>query len=752
MALASAHDIMHGAFARAVAPRRPMLVSQWAEKNRRLSDKGSAEPFPWRNARNPLQIEIMDCASARSKVTDVVAILPIQFGKSEMEMNIVGYTMMENPMPIIVALPSEVSLNKLIDQKINPLIDETPALQNVLVSLNSRETSNRRTFKDFEGGQLYIEHAGAPVRLKSTSAGMVLADEFSSFANELKSGDDPEDMLDGRTTTYMRAKRFKVGTPETVGNCRLTDQWDKSDKRRFHVACPDCGHAQPLVWAGLQWTEDLSDVWYCCRACASVIREHQKTDMIADADRRSRINGEPGIGWVPERPEISRRGYTANGLYYPAGLGLTWRQLAEKFVESVGDPAKLKTFINDRLAEAWEDASARKVKDTLLRDRAEPYRLRTAPHGVLAITAGVDTQDNRLAVTIQGWGRGLVNWTLDYVELPGDPAEPEVWNALTDLLNRPLQHACGAMVRVEATAIDAGGHRTEDVKHYTRQRLVSRPMAIFGSKNANAPVLAGPKLADVTWNGKTDKHGAQIYQVGTTDIKHRLYAWLGGDAEKEQADRRMHFSDELEAMWFGGIVSETWNPRSGRYEKKRGSPRNEPLDTWVYAYAALHHKDLRLHRATVADWDARERRLKENAEALGVRVADSRETAPPAPAAPDDVSRESTAPAIPPPPPPPMTVRSVVFALVGMAERHRGEAPSDETLEQWSGATAGGQDGDARLHLELLESLKSAAGIPSALPRELLDRARRYLSGLPVAYNMGGRKRPLRGTRSKGVQ
>ena len=46
----------------------------------------------------------MDCFSARSPVTDVIALLPIQFGKSEVEMNVLGYTMCENPMPIIVAL------------------------------------------------------------------------------------------------------------------------------------------------------------------------------------------------------------------------------------------------------------------------------------------------------------------------------------------------------------------------------------------------------------------------------------------------------------------------------------------------------------------------------------------------------------------------------------------------------------------------------------------------------------------------
>jgi phage terminase large subunit GpA-like protein len=37
--------------------------------------------------------------------------------------------------------------------------------------------------------------------------------------------------------------------------------------------------------------------------------------------------------------------------------------------------------------------------------------------------------------------------------------------------------------------------------------------------------------------------------------------------------------------------------------------RNEPLDTWVYAYAAAHHPHLRLDRLREPDWASREARL-----------------------------------------------------------------------------------------------------------------------------------------------
>ena len=764
MALASAHTVLFGAFSRAVAPRKRTRASQWPERHRILSPKASAEPGPWRNSRNPLLVEVMDCASASSPVREVVALFCIQFGKSEVEANILGYTMTENPMPIIWALPGEVSMNKIIDQKLNPLIDETPAIQQVLVSLNSRETSNRRTFKDFEGGQLYMEHAGDPKRLKSTSAGLVLADEFSSFANSLKTGDDPVALLRGRFTTFQRHKFFMVGTPETEGACRLTEQWQQSDQRLFHVACPDCGHKQPLIWAGLQWTPDVGECWYSCRECGVGIHEHQKTGMIADAFRRSEA-GDKTIGWVPGNPSAKMRGYRANCLYYPVGLGPSWLELAREFLEAVNDPAKLKTFVNDRLAEAWEDAASKNLKDHLLRDRAEAYRLRTAPHGVLAVTAGVDTQDDRLAVVILGWGRGLTCWVLDYVELQGDPADDAVWAALTDLLNRPIQHACGAMVRPEATAIDAGGHRTEDVKHFTRQKRIRRAMAIFGSRNANAPVLGKPVWADVKRDGKVDKKGVQTYQVGGIEITHRLYAWLGNDAEKEPVARKVHFSHDLDDAFFGGLISEVWNPRKGRYEPRRGRRahadngqvmrvyRNEPLDTWKYAYAAAHHHELRLHRHTAADWDAREKALLQSAAALGAPAMDSRGTSP-LPAAPEavpadtsvpDVPRESNAGA-----PPVQNVRAVVFALVGMAERQRGASVPADTMAAWQQAHAAGPDERALL-LELLAALANFHHEPSALPADMLDKARRYLAGLPVV-NPGARKAVRRGVRSRGVQ
>jgi phage terminase large subunit GpA-like protein len=597
--------------AKGLRPKKVLTVSQWADQKRHLSAKQSAEPGRWRTERNPLLREPMDALSVRSGVHELALVWPIQFGKTEVALNGVGYTMDHDPCPIMVCLPGEVSLNKWVSQKLQPMIDETPAVRDSLSSVASREAANTRTFKDFAGGQLYIEHAGSPSRLKSTSVRKLIVDELDEFVANLQGGDDPVEMLDGRTSAFPGTyQRLYISTPQLRSSSRIWWLWEKSDQRRYHVPCPHCGEAQPLMWPGLAWGAVVPPggqrrVWYVCRGCG------------AEGDEYAWKAALPAGAWVPGNPGARMRGYTANCLYYPLGLGPRWHDLVERWLDAQGDPARLKTFINDRLAEPWEDKRSANVKANLVQERATAYPLRTAPRGVIRITAGIDTQDDRLELHIIGWGRGRRFWVLDYAVLPGDPALPDVWAAATDLLNRSIQHASGALMQVEASSFDMLGHRTEHVKHFVRSRRVRRAMASYGAKANTAPILSRAKLQDITYRGKTDKRGVHVFQIGTVDAKHALFAQLAADHDAHQAwmqlpdsetkpaepEQLCHFSADLPDEYFNGLVSEVYNPSKNRFEVRRGHKRNEPLDTWVHAYAATHHPELRLHRARAADWD-----------------------------------------------------------------------------------------------------------------------------------------------------
>lgn len=583
--------------AQGLAPRTRMSVSEWADRYVVLSSKGSAEPGQWRTSRNPVLREPMDALSATSTASAVVLKFPIQLGKTSVAINWLGYVMCHAPGPIMVCLPGEISMMKWSAQKLEPALAESPEMRRPLTSIASRETANQKNFKDFAGGQLYLEHAGSPARLKSTTVRYLIVDEVDEFSSALTSGDDPLAMLKGRISAYPGiSKELYISTPTIKEASRIDELYEAGSRATYHVPCPDCGHEQPLAWEGLHWNPTLTAVWYVCRECGVCIEEHHKPAMI----RSGR--------WVHADPDSRVRSYTVNGLYYPIGLGPRWRDLAREWIGAQGDPAKLKTFVNDRLAESWEDPAKRAIRQDQLRDRALSYPLRTAPAGALVLTAGVDTQDDRLEVQIVGWGRELRSWTVDYVRIDGDPANDSTWVALTELLNRPIVTESGALLQIQATAIDAGGHRTEYVKHYVRKMLIRRPLAIFGAKPANAPVLSRGKLVDVTVNGQLDKRGVKIHHVGTIAAKNWIYGRIGTDADKAPEDRLMHFSDQLPDAFFPGVVSEVWDPRKGRFVNRRGA-RNEPLDTLVYAYAAAHHAELRLHHYTRADWDQVEQAL-----------------------------------------------------------------------------------------------------------------------------------------------
>ena len=93
-------------FAEFMRPPANLTVSQWADKNRMLSGKGSSEPGHWRTERTPYLRQIMDDLSARSTVQEVVVMFAAQLGKSETGNNWIGYIIDNEPGPVMIVQPT----------------------------------------------------------------------------------------------------------------------------------------------------------------------------------------------------------------------------------------------------------------------------------------------------------------------------------------------------------------------------------------------------------------------------------------------------------------------------------------------------------------------------------------------------------------------------------------------------------------------------------------------------------------------
>ena len=88
-------------------PPENLTVTEWAEKRRRLSMESSAEPGPWRTTRTPYLREPMN-AFTDPRVRRIVMASASQVGKSELELNIIGYIIDEDPGSILFVHPTTI--------------------------------------------------------------------------------------------------------------------------------------------------------------------------------------------------------------------------------------------------------------------------------------------------------------------------------------------------------------------------------------------------------------------------------------------------------------------------------------------------------------------------------------------------------------------------------------------------------------------------------------------------------------------
>ncbi|KPH80670.1 phage terminase large subunit family protein [Bosea vaviloviae] len=567
--------LVEAAWLRGLTTPPAMTVSEWADQNRLLPG-ANAEPGPWRTARVPYLREIMDCLSVSSPVERVVMMKGAQTGGTEAALNAIGYWIDHAPGSILAVWPSIDMVRKNSRTRIEPLVQDTPAIRAKIVPPRSREPGNTIALKEFPGGSLMMTGANSAVGLRSHAARYLTLDEVDAFPADADDEGDPVSLAIQRTVTFRgRRKIIMISTPTTAGVSRIERAYAESDQRRYHVPCPHCGEFQALTWCGVTWPKDEpARAFYACQECGGVIEEHQKPSLLAAGE------------WRPDAPGPGKAaGFHLSALYSPFE---SWGDIAVDFLASMSDPTRLKTWTNLKLGEAFEDRATQTVPIDELQARAEAAERPWAellPDGVAVITAGVDVQDNRIEIELVGWGRNEESWSLDYRIIHGDPAGPEPWAALDALLTRTFRHPRDVPdLRVAAAAIDSGGHRTSQVMAYSAARLARRVWAIKGKGGPGVP--AWPRRPPKPQKATT----TPLHIVGVDGLKSQLFARLR--IEAGAAPGACHFPADRDVTWFAGLMAERpvrkWTRGVARIEwiVDRGV-RNEPLDCRVYATAAL---------------------------------------------------------------------------------------------------------------------------------------------------------------------
>lgn len=586
-------------FAAGLRPDPDFTVSEWADEHRMLSQKASAEPGRWRTDRTPYLREIMDCLSPSSPVQRVVFMAGAQVGKSETGNNWLGFVIHHSPGPMLLVQPTVDTAKRFSKQRLAPMIEESPSLRERVADQRSRDGGNTQLVKEFTGGVLVVTGANSAVGLRSMPVRYLFLDEVDAFPADVDGEGDPVALAERRTTTFSRRKVFLCSTPTVKDVSRIEREFNESDQRRYFVPCPHCEHFQWLRWSQLKWHDDDPETAaYACEDCGALIEERHKTEMLARGEWRATAEGDGRTA-----------GFHLSSLYSPLGWK-SWASIVAEFLRAKADAPLLKGWVNTVLGETWEDDVAAKIGADTLQARVELYDPRVLPARVLLVTAGVDVQDNRLAVSLYGWGRDEECWAIAHQEIHGDPAQAAVWKQLDDLLASPLQHELAEPLQVVAACVDSGGHHTHDVYAYARERRARHVMAIKGQSQRGKPAIGKPTKVDVNWRGKVLKASAEVWPVGVDTIKSVIYARL---KHNEPGPGYVHFHADLPADYFEQLTAEK---QVTRYVKgfpvrewvKKSGARNEALDCAVYAYAALQSVYLRYNRRTV--WDQFERGLK----------------------------------------------------------------------------------------------------------------------------------------------
>jgi phage terminase large subunit GpA-like protein len=112
--------------------------------------------------------------------------------------------------------------------------------------------------------------------------------------------------------------------------------------------------------------------------------------------------------WIAENPEAYHDGKRSFWLNAFSSPWVSWAKIILQFLYAQEDPKKLQVVFNTLLGELWEERGDLDDEDTML-SRREEYRAEL-PDGVLVLTCGVDTQDNRLEYEILGHGHFGTTW------------------------------------------------------------------------------------------------------------------------------------------------------------------------------------------------------------------------------------------------------------------------------------------------------------------------------------------------------
>ncbi|KQN93861.1 terminase [Sphingomonas sp. Leaf231] len=630
---------LNKALADALRPPPRMTVSEWAADFRKFPEDAPI-PGDWSHDTAPELVEIMDALSPHDPCEEVTVMKCAQSGGSASAENWLGFISDLAPGPVLFVQATFQAALDWAAEKFWPMVEATPKLNpdrrgtiRAQGLANGDGSTSKKVLFSRSSGYILLAGANSAAGLRQRTVRYAVEDDLDQFPSDLDGQGSPEGMIDERLKVWRSrglSKRLKISTPTIEGSSKIAAAYEKGDRRRYYLRCPECTDRFLIEWGDIQWGDGDHEHAHLVPPCCGVPIDHWRKPEMKRPDGwlSDRIDDKPVPRVLTEeafqafraRMQPSRkRGFHLAG---EISTFQSWGEMAVGFRDAQGDVSKLKTWTNLKRGIAFKVATDTPDYEQLMKLREQHWGIGQMPIGPLVVTLGGDVQGDGIYVEKVGHGPRKETWQLDARFLPGATDVPGegAWKALDEYSQRGTAFPGGKVLPIDWECIDAGYH-TPAAQAYCAKR--PRRLAVFGRAGWGRPILGRGEAIGYEQQGRRagragSKAEDKAHIVGVSNVKLSWYGYLrttmqafnaaeeGGTAEVAPVGR-VHLSRDTPADWFEQATAETIEVRmvNGFPDRRwmvMPSRQNHYLDCRVYNFAAA--EKLMLDTLTEMDWAA----------------------------------------------------------------------------------------------------------------------------------------------------
>jgi phage terminase large subunit GpA-like protein len=565
-------------------PKPPMDIAPWARARIWLTREMGCEPGPYDPDRTPW-VHIIFQAFQDKKVDGIVAVMSAQGGKSLTAQICIGWVIDNDPSNIIYFIDTVENAIWVSRRRIQKMLDAQKSLAGKIDPPHKRKALDI----GFMGGSLVLGGASSASQLANKSAPRVIRDEIGKWKDALGAEAGALENAAQRTKGQIWSVLFDISTPVMEGD-PILKRYELSDKNKWFVPCPLCGHYQELIWEQVKYAKDENgkgdpmtvrepgNAWYECIGCKEKIYEKHKRwmnrhgqgvregekvvlldDLPFDSAKALRSGSAPDDGaerlsfcFTENSWEVGRR-YNLWAIELESGkrvfykkvgnpkfnsiVGLhisriyspfnSWGELAKEWLEIGRDSSKRQAFVNSTLAQPYHQKATKSNIDEIAAHITKAVKPKVASQGYDIIICTADYHGARFGVRFVTLAINSISHDIDMI----DYGELGNLDDFLDRIRSPYDLADGGQGVADLSGVDSG---YQAGKVYDFCRLVPRCFPTKGfAGRAGKPIslseideYKNAKGKRIEKPKKVDRSAFRLFQMDVKVWKDNLFDML----------------------------------------------------------------------------------------------------------------------------------------------------------------------------------------------------------------------------------